>query len=495
MHTRLMRSAMPLVVLIAALAYVPARAQEIDHNVAIACGCKPDMVMLPHYVESGRRTVRCASSPGPGHVLPLDGVTGYVRYSHVASSDNPGDHQWHDFNFYVAFDKKFQYLNSTENYKNTNNFLDCIKADEPGCAQGYPEHSKAGERLMEMEWDMTHFPEKFWPHAGDYAWIFGRYIWDCGHPEGFHNEIHPPTAVAFTRPESDTEKLGGTTDLVQKTYVYVNGRSGLTCLFDDYLNTPVATRDYKFSIPLPSPAPAGGQPYAEVVELPYGGPKPRLEIKINDKDEPRNRVDVTYPLNLGDPRPSLKFGAVIASGWRNQSPPVTYRRLVVDVKKLKVRRRHGLLCQTDWQLWLNVNGQWVKLQDSFGMIDGSDVEINKKFRISVPDTDRGRLIIQVTGWFAMFDQFFGSRLSSAEIAGKFPSLANWIGAEHSLTTQDGKIGLFFRRYTKPLNFGVGTNFDESGLGDLSDRFHEVDGKPGLSSTSGDFSLYYSITQE
>lgn len=474
----------------------------IPNRMAVECGCRPvsggPQLLLPHYAESGFRTTAdsllggCRSEPGPGLRLPEDGVYGYVRYSHVASMDHPGDHEWHDFNFYMAFDEQFQHLNSDGNYLNNNPFLDCVRPAEQACTQRYPENSKAGERLMEMEWDSTHFPEKFWPHVGDRAWVFGRYIWDCGHPEAYHNEIHPPSAVAFTRVETDTAALGGTTDLINKTYVYIHGRSGLTCLFTDYLNSPVATHDYSFSVPLPVPRPPGAQPFAEVVELPYGGPSPKLEIKLDAADERKNEVKVVYPLDLGNPSPSRRYGAIIASGWRNQNPPVTYRRLEVKVTKLKVRRRHGLLCQSDWHLWLNVNGQWVKLQNTFGLLDGTDILINKTFRVSVPDTDRGRLIMQVSGWVASADQLFGSRLGPVEFFAKFPSLANLIEGDFADATKEGKIGLFFRRYTKlSNNFGIGATF-ESDPGDLSSKFQEVDGSFGQNSTDGDFGLYYTI---
>jgi hypothetical protein len=482
-----------LFVLLPTLVASIARAQ-VPNGRARDCGCNPNVILLPHYAESGRRTVGCdASFPGPGPSLPEGGVTGYVRFSHVAADDYPGDHQWHDFNYYVAYDPPFQYLNSDTNYQNRNSFLDCIDPIPQACQSVYAESSRYGERLMEIEWDMTYFPERFWPQVGDRVWMFGRYIWDCGHPKGYHNEIHPPTAVAFTRPETNSDLLQRATGPVDKTYVYVHGKSGISCLFDDYLDTSVATRNYNFTIPLP-PAPATGTPFAEVVELPYGGPAPSVRISP-DKTE----VLVEYPLSLGDRSPNRRFGAVIASGWRNATPAISYRNLEVKIQKLRIRKHHGVFCQTDWHLWLNVNGNWSKLQNSFGLLDGTDIKINKTFNISVPDNDRSRLFIQISGWVANIDQLFGSRLGPVDFAAKFPNIFNRIGVEgFEDTTSEGKIGLFFRRYTRSVgDFGVGVPFDEdSNRGDRSDMFREidlVDEQPAnVQSTIGDFELFYTI---
>jgi hypothetical protein len=347
---------------------------------------------------------------------------------------------------------------------------------------------------MEIEWDITYFPEKFWPQVGDRVWLLGRYIWDCGHTEGgYHNEIHPPTAVAFTRPETNSDLLQGTTGPVNKTYVYIHGKSGISCLFDDYLDTSVAKRNYTFTIPLPPP-PATGTPFAEVVELPYGGPAPILRIAPNNRE-----VVVHYPLRLGDPSPNRRFGAVIATGWRNATPAITYRNLQVNVQKLRIRKRHGVLCQTDWNLWLNVNGNWTKIQNTFGLLDGTEIRVDKTFNISVPDDDRSRLFIQITGWVASYDQAFGSRMGPVELAGKFPSLSNLIAVDgFEDSTDNGKIGLFFRRYTRDANgFGVGVPFgEENSRGDRSDVFSEVDlvDKPpaNIQRTIGDFEVFYTI---
>lgn len=455
---------------------------------------------MPHYAEAGD----CS-----GRRYPADGATGWVRHSHPATLDSPFDHEWHDSNFYVDYDipygdpKSPQNINSDANYRVNANFLD----------YGPPEKDHGplparNQRVSEVEWDSSHFPEQFWPTAGDRFWMMGRYIWDCGHPDppGYHTEVHPPTAVAFTRYAKDITGEAAPNTLTCQTRVYIHGKSGITH-YDrfplpdltkfGYYDSPVATRNYDFAIDLPPNSSTNGEPFAKVVDLPYGGPAPVLDLK----KEP-GKVWVHYPLALGDPSPDRKFGAVIVSGWKTPVPNSPgFTKVKVEVEKIVIRKRHTPLCQADWNLWLNVNGQWSKIPNTFGMIDGSPISVNFSTAVDMPNTDDARLIIQVSGWVSMIDSLFGSRFDPLKFSLKYTDainaiqikkLGDWGHLEDA--ANEGHIGNFFRSYSlKRDDFGIGKDY--TGFpGDLSSRFQELDGDIGNADTAGDFTVFYKITR-
>jgi hypothetical protein len=423
--------------------------------------------------------------------------------SHVATNDNPGDHDWHDFNFYIAPDPPYDQLISDGSYLNNNGFLEYKTTTKQ-----LEKLSTKDERLLEVEWDMKYFSEKFWPTAGDRVWVFGHYIWDCGHPESYHNEIHPPSAVAFTRQEQDPSGPGGPNALANKTFVYIHGRSGLGISlptqvgqplnFDSYFDTPVAMRDYDFDIDLPPNTNPGRKGYARVVELPYKGPEPLLTVS-----DSTNKVHVHYPLNLGDPSPNRRFGAVIVSGWQAPAPSVTYRNIVVKVKQVIIRNQHTPLCQADWRLWVNVNGDWRRLKNTFGVFDGLPIDINEEFSVALPDNDESRLTLQISGWVSINDQVFGSHRSIEEVGIKLPSLGRAV--EKWDFEDSGLIGSLFKYLNRhDHRFGLCSGFGNS-PGELSGHFQDIGNemsepnKPAefkrkSDDTVNDFGLTYEIVE-
>ena len=509
-----------------------AQTRLIDPDVARACGCtlrkwpllseflskrapslnslQPD-TLLPHYADAG-----CGNGPN----LPVDGVYGDVRYSKLASLDLFMDHDWHDFNFFVKLHGEAYYLNSLANLKNNNSFL-CYAAGDKTC-------SVRGETLMEIEWDTKHYPERFWATAGDYIWMTGRYIWDCGHPNGYHTEIHPPHALALTRLEALQFSGDQSPSLTNKTYIYIHGKSGMkdynlrtiqgfeSVVFNGYREAAVANRDYEFNIPLPGrPEGYRGQPFAEISELPYGGPRPELSINSGQRF-----VQVKYPLKLGDLSPERKFGAVIVSGWRAPIPGFRFRKLKIDVEEIQILKPHNVVSLSDWKLWLNVNGQWTALKvapqseqalplgvDRLLNVDrllGASMpaqRIDKSFQVIVPDTMDSRLTIQVSGWVNFYDDLFGAREDILNTALRIPTGIPQVFSQ--LSTPEGRVGIFFKQFSKGENFGIGShNLSQTGYkGELSRGFEHVDGVPeggflknGFAETEGDFAIAYTITE-
>jgi hypothetical protein len=468
---------------------------------------QPDTV-LPHYADA------C------GIRLPAQGVYGEVRYGSPASLDLFIDHDWHDFGFYVKLRGEDYYLNSLANEKNDNKFL-CYNRDDETCA------SIRGETLLEAEWDSKHYPEKFWASAGDSVWMMGRYVWDCGHPNGYHNEIHPPKALALTRLAPYIFPGDDSPSLTNKTFVYFNGRSGMkdysfktaagiqSVVFNGYHDAAVANQDYEFDIPLPA-KPAGYQrePVAKVIELPFGGPAPQLTI-----DSAEKFVHVNYPLSLGDSSPDRKFAAVIVSGWRAPVAGVRFRKLTVHIEQIQILKPHNVVSLSDWKLWLNINGDWTKIEglpgssgavpldldrlfNVQGLIGGAlpPVTIDKYFQVIVPDSSDARVTIQVAGWVNVYDALFGARENVLNASLNIPSGVPQVVSP--LSTSEGKIGLFFKQFSTADNFGIGGhNRRQSGYaGELSTSYEEIDGSPksglikGVAETNGDFAVSYTISE-
>jgi hypothetical protein len=527
------RAPFAISLLVIAIFGVPALSQKrlVDPETARDCGCtlrkwpllsdvvsktnslgalQPETV-LPHYADAG-----CGESPR----FPSQGVYGEVRYSKLASLDLFMDHDWHDVDLFLKLDGDAYYLNSIANSKNSNNFL-CYNQTNKACP------SSKGETLLEAEWDMKHYPERFWASAGDRLWTIGRYVWDCGHPDGYHTEIHSPKAIALTRLEPYILPGDDSPSLINKTYVYINGKSGMknysfktaegveSVVFDGYKDFPVADQNYEFDAPLP-PKPNGylGQPFAKVTDLPFGGPSPELSI-----DSAQKFVHVKYPLKLGDPSPERKFAAVIASGWRAPIASVKFRRLTIHVEQIQIRKPHNVVSRSDWLLWLNINGQWTKLEG----LPGSDsavplkldrllnvegllgtplppAKIDKYFQVIVPDTEDARLTIQLSGWVNIYDALFGSREDALETGLNLPSGAPQIVTP--LSSYEGQIGIFFKQFSRVQNFGVGNHNQQNGdyLGELSAAFEEIDGTQkggvvkGPAETEGDFAVAYTISE-
>lgn len=486
---------------------------EVPSEEALRCGCVEGSIgaadparLLPHYVELGTGT--CVNSP----VVPPEGVYGYIRYSWLAGMDYFGDHDWHDFNFYLKLDPPFEGLNSNANYRNNNAFL----TYDPGI----PTLSTLNERVMEVEWDSKHVDPRFRATAGDRLWMKGRYIWDCGHAEktdyapvfdtpdkGYHTEFHPPKAIALTRLEPHIFSSGEPVSLTNKTYVYIHGRSGLKYLGLDYLNSPVANEDYNFKVPVPRrPAgyPASLKPVSTVISLPFGGPNPELKVvEAVPGDNNNFVVEVRYPLGeLKDSSPNRKFGAIIASGWPPPSPGapvpgITFRKIRVTVTDIVIRKRHSALCLADWILWLNVNGQWRKIDGTGGVNNGTRIPLSRVgvFDVILPETPEARLTIQASGWVSVFDQAFGTGGGAIDVAFKFPQLFSLVH------TDEGHIGIFLKQFDRNSTggigpFGIGTNTSSQPDGELSIRYEEVDagltGKKGKPDTQGDFGLVYRI---
>jgi len=373
-------------------------------------------------------------------------VEGEIVKSEVNYQEYPFNHYSHDQNFYVKLDPIY----------------DAYKAPANEVVEG--------EQVMEMEWETANFPPEFWPMKGDRVWMMGRYVWDCEHiyDKGLRTEIHPPEAVAFTRQEPVVFTVDGVKDplpsLASKTYIYIHGYGG-------YYNAAVGGKNYEFDIALPPKPSPTAELYTEVLEVPFGDVRPIL-TQIGTQENPK--VHVVYPLLSSVPAsPDKKFGAVVAAGWREQTPSQRYHELDVTFNSIVVRDDEDYFSEGEWKVWASVNGKWIELVggpiedtqnhqdfDSFWSDDKLNLQ-HKTVHVTVPDN--GKLTISTTGWESdSADDFFGK---TQAYGGLF------------LTAIDNNnpIDNFLKEYTKANNFNIGT--------------HDI-----ASPNDADFSLSVTITE-
>ena len=329
---------------------------------------------------------------------PNISVNGKIMETHVSNEDFYFDHNSHDSNFKVLLDDKFYNLNSQSNSKLDNQ-----------------SNSKlAGKLLMEMEWEIgtandgrtDRFPKEFWPFDGDFVSAEGRYIFDCGHvTNGPLTEIHPPSAVAFTRFEPmifKLSKFSGTDPLLaSQSSIFINGAGGVFVPDIKKLNNPdlnllgslaklaltkeqqreaAVLKEYQhrasggeiifdvkklheFNIPLP-PKPFPSSFMITRVDTPFGGPVPKIEGPFQSADG-TSFIKVSIDLSS-----QTKYGAHVAAGWVNPPQPNTYHHLRIQVQSLEKgdsikQRERGSVGQPDSytfkNLWLGVNGQYKEL--------------------------------------------------------------------------------------------------------------------------------------
>ena len=276
---------------------------------------------------------------------------------------------------------------------------------------------------------------------------------------------------------------GALPDYTNVTYVYIHGRSG-------YVggNEAVADENYEFDVPVPERPVGIGAPIFRILSLPYGGPPPLCSVRPKPGDPNNFVVHVTYPLNLSDTSPNRRFAAIIASGWPASVSGRRFRTLTVHLDKLCINKDHNPICSADWRMWININGNWIKLDNLSGVHPGSEVPLNRDITVNVLDNTQGALFIEASGWVNVIDGAFGNFNDPLKpvITALTPKL---LQAAAAITTQ-GKLGLYNKRYQISDNFGIGPHEDDS------TSFEEIDGtSEGLTKeTQGDFTLVYTISQ-
>lgn len=370
---------------------------------------------------------------------------GLVKVSHVSRMDMPAYHTSHDQNFDVALDPAYAGLYSD---------ADVSEAE-----------SEAGESReeMEMEWEINYFPPEFWPVAGDRVWMMGRWIFDCGHPP-YRTEIHPPRAVAFTRPEPIFFAGDTRPSLASMTSIYVHGLGG-------YYRSPVANRTYEFDVILPPRPSVNASLRTQVLATPFGGPVPILKPLPG-----QNKVHVIYPLDLKDPDPRRKFAAILACGWHEPVASQTFRTLEVTVDSIQIHHSHDPDAG-EWRLFLRVGSHWFEVPGLDQVQPGDQLPIQRRFELTVPE--QGSLSLGSSGWESDCDSVF--RVRDDQIAQRLSPLDLPIESLKCQLDENDGLGSFSARFDASSQFGIGMH-------------HQDSTRRGDPTTAGDFTLNYQIKE-
>jgi hypothetical protein len=311
-------------------------------------------------------------------------------------------HLWYDWNFHLVPAKGYKYLRGLGNIAHSN---------ASGSSIAVIQHPE----VMECEWDcgaigaydFDTFPHATladpgpmfghdwaWPMAGQYIWIAGRWIYDCGHASSetktgpnaglMRTELHPCKAIASARWEAvkfdDNERH---VPAIQFMF--------FACRHGGYKTFPsLAAADYEFIVDLPTYQ-------AEPVEYPLGHTpdfplntlviRPRLLMKL-DYTSFRNSYGTKASPGMADPQVEIlppeqpgslprqarvripltqlagrsvdSYGVVLSLGWHDPR-----RQLAAKVKKVDISFTHlevgEDLHESDkatWQIKVGVNGRW-----------------------------------------------------------------------------------------------------------------------------------------
>jgi hypothetical protein len=323
--------------------------------------------------------------------------------------------------------------------------------------------------------------------------MMGRHVLDCGHPPA-RTEIHPPEAVAFTRP-SQIGFVGNSAYNFTNTYIYIYGHGG-------YYNSPIGRKNYEFDIPLSPKPPFIAEPYASAKVL-FGNVKPILTILNPPNSTQEPKVHVLYNLSSITPSIDNKFGAIVSTGWIGKGLEQNFQTLYVTFDSIKINKDHdpGLCpsqlhplnrCPGDWKLWVDVNGNWTDLL-------GGDIS-NPRSHTTVSDEkgkntlnigrtikaavlSKGTLTIRTTGWESdTIDNIFGSVC---------PKIQACIRTVEVMNPND-LIGITAKTFTASQNFGIGTHNDSSTL-DTALEEDELPRNYTREQTNADFILSYHIS--
>lgn len=266
-------------------------------------------------------------SAHPDDTRTLEGV---LIKSKITSTDFPLKpwHTYYDWNFIVKPDLQYTYLISPVN--------EALRKDE---------------YLMECEWDTGSLPSWAWPQAGDRIMIVGRWIYDCGHPDGnqYRSEIHPPKALVSFRREGTLlpGNLGSTP--TNNAIVFI-GREG------GYWQQNINDQNYAFDLYLPP------QPYAEAVPkwsvISKTGILPvQPQITPLPANNPRY-LQVVIPLQGVLPHPE-QYGAIISGGWSDpkQTESAKMQRIRVTISRILMDGDYDT-GDDEWYVYIGINGRW-----------------------------------------------------------------------------------------------------------------------------------------
>lgn len=345
------------------------------------------LVNSPEWVYVNRR---------PGiHVA--EGVT---RVPHPTPVDQPGTHDWYDFNGNLVPDAPYRYLVAGRRAAGTNNFS---RGD-----------ADAGEEFARLhyEWEEGSLPKFAWAGDGDRTRIWGTWIWDCGHwtegdrVTGERTEFHPLNAIAVSRANPSAARAG---ESETDAWISSDGtfaRANLECA---RVLHPQADRTYgpgffacardrrKFQQPL-------AHSYSFTVRAPRRPPGAthavlRWVVRGHRRGRAAVRVRVVpggFRVTVSPRSRAFRWGRSYFVRWVGRVPAadrlnVTFKKLVINHADPDPGEGGADPAGEKWALYLEVNGQWRGVNSwapsLFKAHDGMTVPLNHTIPVTL---QRGR---------------------------------------------------------------------------------------------------------
>jgi hypothetical protein len=404
-------------------------------GIGVNCGCRtkknyiqgegplssqlaPDaVIVLPQYVPVEREGQRI---PNWGSIPETEmEVEGLLSLSQHPSEDFPiGQwHFWYDWNFFVKPAGGFEYIRGMGTHED---LADLILGGSMECewdcgAFGDYDFISPGGRTPTLDASAAFFGSDWaWPVGGEYIWLRGRWIYDCGHPDDLgrnRSELHPIKAVATARWEAvQFDENDSYVPAIQFMF--------FTCRKGGYMDMPtIVSTDYEFIIDLPDSAISTGkfpightpdfplntlvvrrpqllhkfdrEPFITNARKPVAQPgqaDPEIEIlpPANPGEVPKQvkvRIPLTQLTKSGEEEIS-SYGVIVSLGWadpeRQQAEKIKEVRIVFTEIELHgdltrffqgVFFDNKILSTIRFVFRVGVNGRWHAL-------DAPDVNLN-----------------------------------------------------------------------------------------------------------------------
>src|SRR3954452_2526178 len=346
-------------------------------------------------------------------------ASGVISDSHLSHDDLSLNHKSYDFNADVTVDPPYTNLVGGNPTQKTGNFSG--GGDE-----------KVG--ALHIERESSVYPFFAWPHDGDRAFVWGGWIWDCGHwspgaisgprdpsQTGEKTEIHPVRAIVSIRKDGTLAKGGQTQAdaFISSQGTFARAVEGCTLKHqpvdadhydagygpckNDPANQldPVNDTDYTFFIPAPARKPAGAKiKYTVIKRQSANAPAVRVAIKTSPPG-----IQVTVPFKSGGGAANGSFARTFLVGWSKppKHKPQHLQLKLESYKSLKALDPHaGHAGETSTApdeevVTFDVNGLWLLLDTKAPKLlkikKGQTVKLGKTLDVF---TSRG-LSINVNG--------------------------------------------------------------------------------------------------
>jgi hypothetical protein len=330
-------------------------------------------------------------------------AAGVTRIPHPAAVDNPGVHDWYDFNGNLVPDRRYRYLVAGSKAAGTNNFggLEKDEAEEYG--------------RLHYEWEEGSLPKFAWPSDGDRTALWGSWIWDCFHFEtagrvtGERSEFHPLNAIAVTRKNGARARAGeretdayisssGTFAHVteecarrlepQADGTYGPGFQGCAANLPTEISRDPATlrqrlaRSYTFTVQAPRRPAGASRLVLRSVGRKHSG---RVGERIR-------RTRSGFRVKITPQTRNLSWGKSYFARWAGARPAAT--RLKVTFRKLLVKRADPDPSEggpdpagEKIALYLELNGYWQLVNrwapSLFAATDNMLIRLNRTIRVTV----------------------------------------------------------------------------------------------------------------